>query len=93
MVIVTAVRADWLREIVGVDISDSEYEMFSTEILPYLTHHGLTGVQLVISGAHRGLTAAIGKVLQDSICNRCRVHAMRNLLTTARTTIANSSQH
>ena len=84
VVIATAVRGDGHREIVGVDIGDSENETFWTEFLRDLTDRGLSGVQLVISDAHRGLTAAIGRVLQGSAWQRCRVHAMRNLLTAAR---------
>jgi transposase-like protein len=84
VVIATAVRGDGHREIVGVDVGDSENETFWTEFLRDLTDRGLTGVQLVISDAHRGLTAAIGRVMQGSAWQRCRVHAMRNLLTAAR---------
>ena len=84
VVIATAVRGDGHREIVGVDIGDSENETFWTEFLRDLTDRGLSGVQLVISDAHRGLTAAIARVLQGSAGQRCRVHAMRNLLTAAR---------
>ena len=84
VVIATAVRGDGHREIVGVDIGDSENETFWTEFLRGLTDRGLSGVQLVISDAHRGLTAAIGRVLQGSAWQRCRVHAMRNLLAAAR---------
>ena len=84
VVIATAVRGDGHREIVGVDIGDSENETFWTEFLRDLTDRGLSGVQLVISDAHRGLTAAIARVLQGSAWQRCRVHAMRNLLTAAR---------
>jgi putative transposase len=40
----------------------------------------LTGVQLVISDAHRGLVNAIGTVLQGVSWQRCRVHFMRNVL-------------
>ena len=84
VVIATAVRGDGHREIVGVDIGDSENETFWTEFLRDLTDRGLSGVQLVISDAHRGLTAAIARVLQGSAWQRCRVHAMRNLLAAAR---------
>jgi len=41
-------------------------------------------VQLVVSDAHRGLTAAITRVMQGSAWQRCRVHTLRNLLTAAR---------
>jgi transposase-like protein len=39
----------------------------------------LRGVKLVVSDAHEGLKAAIAKVLHAT-WQRCRVHAMRNLL-------------
>ncbi len=37
-------------------------------------------MQLVISDSHRGLTNAIGTVLQGASWQRCRVHFMRNAL-------------
>jgi putative transposase len=45
---------------------------------------GLTGVQLVISDAHRALTAAIARVMQGSAEKRYRVHATGNLPSEAR---------
>ena len=44
-----------------------------------LTGRGLRGVKLVISDAHLGLKAAIGKVF-SATWQRCRVHFMRNAL-------------
>ncbi len=58
----------------GVDVGDSETEMFWTEFLRDLKDRGLAGVQLVISDAHAGLKAAIRRVLQGSAWQRCRVH-------------------
>ncbi len=43
---------------------------------------GLKGVRLVISDAHEGLRQAIAKILAGSTWQRCRVHFMRNLLST-----------
>jgi putative transposase len=84
VVIATGLRADGHREVLGVDVGDSENETFWTEFLRDLKDRGLDGVQLVISDAHAGLKAAIRKVLQNSSWQRCRVHAMRNLLAVAR---------
>jgi putative transposase len=50
------------------------------QFLRGLLARGLTGVQLVISDAHRGLKAAIGAVLQGASWQRCRVHFVRNAL-------------
>jgi len=84
VVIATGLRSDGHREVLGVDAGDSENETFWTEFLRDLKDRGLAGVRLVISDAHAGLKAAIRRVLQGSAWQRCRVHAMRNLLSVAR---------
>lgn len=84
VVIATGVRADGHREVLGVDIGDSENETFWTEFLRGLKDRGLSGVRLVTSDAHAGLKAAIRRVFQGVAWQRCRVHAMRNLLGVAR---------
>lgn len=87
VVIATGVSIDGRREILGLAVGDSETESFWTEFLRSLRDRGLTvagdgrlGVQLVVSDAHRGLVAAIGKTLPGSAWQRCRVHFVRNLL-------------
>ncbi|SHN52754.1 Transposase (or an inactivated derivative) [Geodermatophilus obscurus] len=80
VVIATGVAADGRREVLGVDVGDSENEVFWTEFLRGLRDRGLGGVQLVISDAHRGLTAAIDTVLAGAAWQRCRVPVMRNVL-------------
>ncbi|MBB2912599.1 transposase-like protein [Streptosporangium becharense] len=47
-----------------------------------LVARGLSGVQLVVSDAHRGLVEAIGATLAGACWQRCRTHYLRNLLTT-----------
>jgi putative transposase len=84
VVIATGLRADGHREVLGVDVGDSENETFWREFLTSLTDRGLAGVRLVISDAHAGLTKAIGRCFQNAGWQRCRVHAMRNLLAAAR---------
>lgn len=83
VVIATGLRADGYREILGVDVGDSENETFWTGFLRGLKDRGLDGIRLVISDAHAGLRAAILRVFQGSGWQRCRVHAMRNLLSAA----------
>jgi putative transposase len=84
VVIATGLRADGHREVLGVDVGDSENETFWTEFLRDLKDRGLSGTRLVISDAHAGLKAAIRRVLQGAAWQRCRVHAMRNLLSVSR---------
>ncbi len=83
VVIATGLRADGHREVLGVDVGDSENETFWTELGRGLKDRGLDGVRLVISDAHAGLRAAIRVVFQGASWQRCRVHAMRNLLSAA----------
>ena len=80
VVIATGVSADGRREVLGCAVGDSETEVFWTEFLRDLRDRGLGGVQLVISDSHRGLTNAVGTVLQGASWQRCRVHFMRNAL-------------
>ena len=79
VIVAVGVNSDGRREVLGMDIGPSEAETFWTEFLRKLARRGLRGVKLVISDAHEGIKAAIGKVLHAS-WQRCRVHFMRNLL-------------
>ena len=84
IVVATGVSADGRREVLGHAVGDSETEDFWTEFLRSLRDRGLSGVQLVISDAHRGLVTAIGTVLQGASWQRCRVHFLRNVLAKVR---------
>lgn len=83
IVIATGLRADGHREVLGLDVGDSENEPFWKEFLGSLVDRGLAGVRLVISDAHAGLIKAIQRCFQGASWQRCRVHAMRNLLAAA----------
>jgi putative transposase len=74
------VAADGRREVLGFDVGDSEDGAFWTAFLRSLKTRGLSGVQLVISDAHTGLTQAIEAVLLGTSWQRCRVHFLRNVL-------------
>ena len=80
VVIATGVSASGHREILGIDVGDSENEVFWREFLRRLRARGLVGVQLVISDQHAGLVAAIKRCFQGAAHQRCRVHFARNLL-------------
>jgi putative transposase len=80
VVIATGVTATGDREVLGVDVGDSEDGAFWTAFLQGLRARGLAGVQLVISDHHLGLKAAIVSVFIGAAWQRCRVHFMRNVL-------------
>ena len=79
VIIAVGVNTDGVREVLGLAVGPSEAEPFWTDFLRSLTRRGLRGVKLVISDAHLGLKAAIGKVFKAT-WQRCRVHFMRNAL-------------
>ena len=80
VVVATGVTATGGREILGVDVGDSEDEVFWRAFLRSLKERGLAGVRLVISDQHAGLVAALGRMFQGVGHQRCRVHFARNLL-------------
>jgi putative transposase len=64
----------------ALQVGDSESEGFWSAFIASLKERGLTGVKLVVSDAHVGLTKAIRRQLQGCSWQRCRVHFARNLL-------------
>jgi len=74
VVIATAVTADGGREVLGLDVGDSEDGAFWTAFLRSLKARGLAGVQLVVSDAHTGLKQAVAAVMAGAAWQRCRVH-------------------
>lgn len=80
VVIATGVSANGDREVLGLEVGDSEDGAFWTGFLRSLRARGLTGVRLVISDHHLGLKQAIGAVFVGSAWQRCKVHFMRNVL-------------
>ncbi len=80
VVVAYGVRADGVREVLGLDVGLSEDTVFWRTFFQGLVARGLRGVQLVISDAHPGLKPAIAEVFVGAAWQRCRVHFMRNLL-------------
>jgi putative transposase len=80
VVVATGVTAAGGREILGVDVGDSEDEVFWRGFLRTLKERGLAGVRLVISDQHSGLVAALRRQMQGVTHQRGRVHFARNLL-------------
>jgi putative transposase len=81
-VVAVAVDEDGHRHVLGCDTGPSEDHAFWTRFLRTLVKRGLKGVRLVISDSHEGLKAAVAKVFPEATWQRCRVHFMRNLLST-----------
>jgi len=80
VVVAMGVNADGRRELLGLAVGDSESEGFWKEFIASLKERGLSGVKLVTSDAHVGLTKAIRRMFQGCCWQRCRVYFARNLL-------------
>jgi putative transposase len=75
------VNRDGFRESLGLDVVTAEDGAAWLAFLRSLVARGLAGVRLVTSDAHPGLVDAIAATLPGAAWQRCRTHAMRNLLT------------
>jgi putative transposase len=80
VIVATGVSRSGDREVLGVEVGDSEDGAFWIAFLRGLRARGLAGVKLVISDAHLGLREAISSVMLGASWQRCRVHLARNVL-------------
>src|SRR5690606_8731190 len=78
VLVVKGVRSDGQRELLAVDVADSEPEATYDALFRNLKDRGLHGVQLVTSDDHKGLVAAIRRHFQGASWQRCQVHFLRN---------------
>jgi len=80
VLIVSGIRSDGYREILGVRIGDTESFATWNETFRWLKGRGLGGVMFLISDDHAGLVEAAAKYFQGASWQRCQVHLMRNIL-------------
>jgi putative transposase len=80
VLLVSGVREDGFREILAVEVADTESEATYQEMFRSLKGRGLSGVEVVVSDDHGGLKAAIARNFQGAAYQRCQVHYARNLL-------------
>jgi transposase-like protein len=80
VVIAYGVTVSGYRDVIAIDVVDTESKESWTTFLRELKKRGLTGTKLVISDAHEGLKAAIATVFQGASWQRCKVHFYRNIL-------------
>jgi putative transposase len=80
VLIVAGVREDGKREILAVDVAETESEASYHECFRQLKSRGLQGVELVSSDDHQGLVAAVKRHFQGASWQRCQVHFARGLL-------------
>jgi len=74
------VSEDGYREILAVEIADSETDSSWSEMFKKLKRRGLRGVLYIVSDDHGGLKRAINSQFQGPVWQRCQFHLVRNLL-------------
>lgn len=80
VLIVAGVRDDGRRELLSLSLGDSESAQTWGDVFADLKRRGLSGVELIVSDAHRGIQAAVEKHFQGAGWQRCKVHFVRELL-------------
>ena len=79
LLVASAVNSEGYREILGICEGAKEDKAGWSSFLRHLMDRGLSGVQLVISDACRGLAESVGDFLPDARWQRCMVHFYRNV--------------
>ena len=80
VLIVLGVDEDGYREILSVDIANTETEQSWSRVFRNLTERGLKGVKLLVSDDHKGLRSALVRYFQGVMWQRCQFHFLHNLL-------------
>ena len=72
-------NAEGHREILDFGVYANESASTWTDFLMGLKKRGLTGILMITSDAHEGISAAIGKVFPTTPWQRCQFHFIRNI--------------
>ncbi len=80
ILIVLGINSEGMREILAVEVADTECETTWSDLFRDLKRRGLAGVQLVTSDAHEGIKAAAERYFQGASWQRCQFHFISNLL-------------
>ena len=80
LLIITGVRDDGYREILGAKITDSESEGFWSGFFDELIDRGLKDVKLVVSDGHKGIQSAVQSKFLGASWQMCQVHFSRAVM-------------
>jgi putative transposase len=80
VLVAIGVDTEGRRQVLAVELAARESTTSWKELLRGLKARGLSGVELVISDDHAGLTQAIREELSAAVWQRCYVHFLRNAL-------------
>jgi len=79
LLVAIGVTADGYREILGIVEGPKEDKSGWSSFLRHLADRGLSGVQLIVSDACRGLVESAAEHFPDAQWQRCVVHFYRNV--------------
>ena len=80
VLLILGVGEDGYREILSVQMANTETKESWSRVFRDLKERGLEGVKLVVSDDHEGLRGAITRYFQGALWQRCQFHFLRNLL-------------
>ena len=78
--IALAFKPDGKREVVGVDVFDTEENYSWKTFLSGLKERGLKDVRMVISDSHKSIRKSVAEVYPEAAWQRCQAHFQRNIL-------------
>jgi putative transposase len=78
--VVSGIRDDGYREILGARLADTEDSLFWEDLFEDLKERGLRGVKLVVSDGHKGIQKAVIESFIGSSWQMCYVHLTRQVL-------------
>jgi transposase-like protein len=81
--IATGINEDGYREILGLQLGDSESERTWSDFFTWLKGRGLHGVDLVVSDNYGGLTVAVRLQFQGASWQRCQMYLSANVSSAA----------
>ena len=77
LLVATGINQEGYREILGMELGNSETEESWSNFFKDLKARGLKGVDMVISDNHGGLVNAVERHFQGSTWQRCQTHFTR----------------
>jgi len=80
ILVVIAINPEGKREIVAVEVADTENTTTWSELFKSLKRRGLSGVKMVTSDDHEGIKAAVRRHFQGASWQRCQCHFIYNVL-------------
>jgi len=79
LLVAIGVTSEGYREVLGICEGAKEDKSGWSAFLRHLVDRGLSGVELIVSDACRGLVESVGDFLPDARWQRCTVHFYRNV--------------